>query len=209
MIIQKIFEDESIIVCIKPSGINSEGGSGSNITELLQCTVKPLVVHRLDREVAGLMVLAKTKNAAAALSQQIQDGRFKKEYLSVVEGVVEEKGEFCDLLFHDRQKNKTYVVKKERKGVKSALLEFERLSVTVLDGMLLSKVRIKLHTGRTHQIRVQFGSRKHPVFGDRKYGSHFKGEFALFSCFLSLDHPVTKERLEFSVLPPEVAPWDL
>ncbi|MBE6798662.1 MAG: RluA family pseudouridine synthase [Ruminococcaceae bacterium] len=207
MTIEKVFEDEHIIVIIKPSGVSSEGGKGENITDLLELDEKPLVVHRLDKEVSGLMVLAKNQKAAALLSGQIQNGEFKKEYLAVVEGEVEERGSLSDLLFHDRQRNKTFVVKKERKGVKEADLDFERLSVSEFEGTPLSKVRIRLHTGRTHQIRVQFGSRKHPVFGDRKYGSSFKGEFCLFSCFLSFNHPLTCEKLCFEARPADIVPW--
>lgn len=207
MEIEKIFEDEHIIVCLKPHGVSSEGGSSDNVPELLGTDVKPLVVHRLDKEVSGLMVLAKHQKAAASLSSQIQSGEFKKEYLAVLEGEVEEQGSLCDLLFHDRQKNKTYVVKKERKGVKKASLDFHRLSVSAVEDTSISKVRIKLHTGRTHQIRVQFGSRRHPVFGDRKYGSKFKGEFCLFSCKLSFKHPVTGESLCFEAQPCDTVPW--
>ena len=209
MTVKKVFEDEHIVVIIKPQGVNSEAGSGNNVPDLLNKERKPLVVHRLDKEVSGLMVLAKNQAAAAGLSAQIQNGEFKKEYLAVVEGEVEEQGSLSDLLFHDRQKNKTFVVKKERKGVKAAELEFTRLDSFEFQGEVLSKVRIKLHTGRTHQIRVQFGSRRHPVFGDRKYGSKFKGEFALFSCHLSFKHPKTGERIAFDAEPLDVIPWNL
>jgi 23S rRNA pseudouridine1911/1915/1917 synthase len=209
MTVTKIFDDEHIVVILKPSGVSSEGGKGECVADLLELEEKPLVVHRLDKEVSGLMVLAKTQAAAANLSAQIQNGEFKKEYLAVVEGEVVEQGSLSDLLFHDRQKNKTFVVKKERKGVKKASLDFLRLSMLDFEGTPLSKVRIKLHTGRTHQIRVQFGSRRHPVFGDRKYGSKFKGEFALFSCRLSFKHSKTGERMTFDAEPADVIPWNL
>lgn len=208
-LINIIYEDEQIAVIIKPPGVNSEGGNGKNVAELLKSNFESFIVHRLDREVSGLMVVAKNELSASILSKQIQDGTFKKEYLSVVAGEIEEEGTFADLLFHDRTKNKTYVVKRERKGVKKAILNFKRLGFTEYNGKILSKVRISLKTGRTHQIRVQFGSRKHSVFGDRKYGSEYTGNFALFSAYLSFRHPKTQKKLEFSAEPCDDVPWNL
>lgn len=207
--IKKVYEDSEIIVIVKPFGINSEGGNSCNAADLLNDGGKPFIVHRLDREVGGLMVLAKSAESAAKLSKQIQDGNFKKEYLAVVEGELKEAEELIDLLFHDRLKNKTYVVKSARKGVKKAVLSYRLLSLAELDGKPVSKVRVKLQTGRTHQIRVQFASRKHPVLGDRKYGSKFNTSFALFSAYLSFKHPKTGAHLDFSELPPDTEPWNL
>ena len=208
--IKRIFEDEYIVVCIKPAGVQSEDGKQPGMPSLLSKNGEKLyVVHRLDKEVGGLMVFAKSKSVAASFSAQIQSGDFKKEYLSVVEGEIEENGRYEDLLFHDRNRNKTYVVNRERKGVKKAVLGFKRLSTVCHNGTHLSLVRIKLETGRTHQIRVQFGSRKHPVFGDRKYGSKDTGCFALFSCFISFIHPINNKNLEFEFRPLELYPWNL
>lgn len=208
--IQQVFEDEYIVVCIKPAGVQSEDGKQPGMPSLLSKNGEKLyVVHRLDKEVGGLMVFAKSRSVAASLSAQIQSGNFKKEYLSVVEGEIEESCRYEDLLFHDRNCNKTYVVNRERKGVKKAVLGFKRLSTVCHNGTHFSLVRIKLETGRTHQIRVQFGSRKHPVFGDRKYGSKDIGCFALFSCFISFIHPINNKNLEFEFRPLKLYPWNL
>ncbi len=195
-------------VCIKPSGVTSEDGDKCGMPTLLSKTgAKPFVVHRLDREVSGVMVFANTVKAAAELSRQITDKTFKKEYLAVIEGEVSEKGDLEDLLYHDRIKNKTYTVKRERKGVKRAKLEFERLATAHSEHGVLSLVKIKLYTGRTHQIRVQFGSRKHPVFGDRKYGSVTGGEVALFSHAIGFNY--NKKEQIFTALPNDSYPWTL
>lgn len=209
--IKRIFEDEAIIVCIKPNGVASEDGKASGMPTMLSkgCGNKPFVVHRLDKEVGGLMVFAKTKVAAADLSVQMQSGLFSKEYLAVVEGEIETTSRYEDLLFHDRGRNKTYVVKRERKGVKDASLGFTREGLAFYNGEKLSLVRIKLETGRTHQIRTQFAFRKHPVFGDRKYGSHGVGQFALFSAHLSFKHPLSGEQLSFSEKPEDAFPWSI
>ena len=155
-----LFEDKNIIVCVKPVGMDSEhdvpGALGGEI----------YTVHRLDQNVGGVMVYARTKAAAAALSKAIQDGAMVKEYVALVHGTPPESGDWTDLLFKDSGKNKVFVVKKERKGVKKARLEFTRL--TEADPAL---VHIRLHTGRSHQIRVQFASRGFPLVGDHKYGA--------------------------------------
>lgn len=200
-----VYENESFIVLLKPIGcLSSDGPNG--VAELVRAAkndpeLKLHLVHRLDREVGGLMVLAKTGECAAELSRCIVENRFDKEYLAVISGIPEDaKGEFRDLLFHDREKNRTYVVKRLRKGVKEAALEYEVLqSVTGF-----SLVKIHLLTGRTHQIRVQFASRKLPLIGDRKYGSTVKAEtIALWSHKLSFGND------KFSSFPPEAWPWTL
>lgn len=208
--IKRIYEDEDIIVINKPGGVTSEDGKTPGLPSLLAENGKrPFVVHRLDREVGGLMVLAKKESAAARLSSQLQSGGFGKEYLAVVEGETESMGRYEDLLFHDRNRNKTYVVDRERAGVKKAVLSYARLSTADLDGMTLSLVKVKLETGRTHQIRVQFATRRHPIFGDRRYGSKCTGNFALFSSKLSFIHPVSGEVLRFSAEPEKTEPWSL
>ena len=202
-----IFEDNDIIVCIKPVGILSQkDASGKvNMIDLLEnlcdCEVYPL--HRLDREVGGIMVFAKTKYAAAKLSADITNHNFKKEYIAYVHSKPKtQTGEMRDFLFKDSSKNKSYVVRCERKGVKMALLEYTLLETFEIEGEIYSKVRVLLHTGRTHQIRVQFASRKMPLAGDRKYGARdsFK-QIGLWSYKITFTHPTNKEKLEFCAKP--------
>lgn len=197
-----VYLDKDICVCVKPRGVLSEG-EGQNCLPLLlreelatrgiEATVYP--VHRLDKETQGFMVYALNAKGAAHLSRQIQEGGFQKEYIAELCGVPErETDELCDLLFFDRRRGRSYVVDRERKGVKSARLSYRLLSS---DGEY-STVRVKLYTGRTHQIRVQFASRGMPLRGDRRYGAPSdSGEFSLRACYLSFIHPTTKERLVF------------
>ncbi len=195
-----IFEDKHIIVCQKERGILSQEGSGKDnmphrLKELTGGEI--YVVHRLDREVGGLMVFAKTQKAAAGLSKQVTDRTMKKEYLAVVHGESSE-GIMEDLLFFDKSKNKSFIAKKERKGVKRALLEYRTLEFRAESSL----VRIELHTGRTHQIRVQFASRKMPLYGDRRYGAKDDSKtIALWSCSLSFLHPEIDEQMSFELLP--------
>ncbi len=170
-----LFKDKHIVVCIKPVGMDSE----HEVPAALGGEIHP--VHRLDKNVGGIMVYARTKAAAAALSKAIQDDSMIKEYVAMVHGKPPEQGDWTDLLFKDSNKNKVFVVKKERKGVKKARLEFIRL--TESDPAL---VRIRLHTGRSHQIRVQFSSRGYPLVGDHKYGARDESPAPmLFSCRLT------------------------
>ncbi len=207
------FEDENIIVCVKPAGILSQfSEKDENMISVLNgyfeksgkaCQAYP--VHRLDRETSGLIVYAKNSRAAAKLSEQIAKNEIKKRYFAVIKGTPEEKsGVLKDLLFRDKQKNKSYVVKRKRGGVKEASLEYEVIAES--DGMSL--VDILLHTGRTHQIRVQFSSRKMPLYGDGRYGGG-GGNLALFAHSLEFKHPVTGEKMCFTALPDaEEFPWN-
>lgn len=206
--LQIIFENELYIVLIKPKGVLSEEGSGKSVASLL-VRDELYTVHRLDKDVSGVMVYAKTKAAAANLSAQMQNGKFKKEYFTVVEGKPLESERLVDLLFHDKSKNKTYVVKRQRKGVKEAILTYERLDSKTTDNGELSLLKVKLETGRTHQIRVQFASRGFPLFGDRKYGSKAIGNIALFSCKISFICPAKNERVTFETNPQNDIPWNL
>ena len=174
-----IYSDRELAVIIKPVGMDSEHQVPAAITEKLGGEIFP--IHRLDLNVGGVMVFARTKQAAAQLSKLVQEGDLVKEYQALVHGVPPAGETWQDFLFKDSRKNKVFVVKKERKGVKKASLEFTRL--TDADPSL---VHIRLHTGRSHQIRVQFASRGFPLVGDHKYGSRDEHkEPALFSCRIS------------------------
>jgi len=177
--VELIYSDKHIAVCVKPVGLDSEHELPRLLAERLGGDIFP--VHRLDLNVGGLMVYARTKAAAARLSQAIAEGQMVKEYVALVHGAVPESGDWEDLLFKDSRKNKVFVVQKERKGVKKARLEFVHLG-----GGL---VRIRLHTGRSHQIRVQFASRGFPLLGDHKYGARDSEKAPrLFSCCLRFPH---------------------
>lgn len=198
-----LFEDESIIVCIKERGLLSQsdsGGADSMISLLsAHCCSEVYPLHRLDKEVGGVMVYAKNKKSAAALSRDIAEHKFVKEYIALVHGKPEsDSGEMRDLLFKDSRKNKSFVVKRQRKGVKEALLDYSLLET---DGDF-SAVLVRLHTGRTHQIRVQFASRKMPLAGDKKYGAKDESKnICLWSYRITFNHPVTGEKLSFSEPP--------
>ena len=203
-----LFEDKEIVVCLKPAGVLSQQGEGENMPDLLSEGGKREIfpVHRLDRETGGIMVFAKTSRAAAELSKQITENKLKKRYFAVIKGCPDEKsGVLEDLLYRDKQKNKTFIVKRMRKGVRDAKLEY-----TVRDEKEgLSLISVLLHTGRTHQIRVQFSGRKMPLYGDGRYGGG-GGELALFACGLSFEHPASGEKMKFSALPDrEKYPWSL
>lgn len=202
--IKILYEDNELVVCVKQAGLVSEAGAKNSLPDMLasqlseQGRTTPLfAVHRLDREAGGVMVYAKTAACAAHLSRQMTEGGFNKRYMAVLCGVPEAReGTLEDLLYHDRQKNKTYVVKRQRRGVKSA-----RLSYSVLDEMTgRSLVDVKLYTGRTHQIRVQFASRRLPLLGDAKYGGDKQATVALWSYKLSFLHP-SGEAVSFMDLP--------
>ena len=164
-------------------------------------------VHRLDQPAGGVMVYARTKPAAARLSAAVQTEAFGKEYLAVLDGWPEAREDaLCDLLFFDRQKKKSYVVKRARAGVKQARLSY-RVLETAQERAL---ARVKLDTGRTHQIRVQFSSRGWPLTGDGKYGSREnRCTLALWSAELRFPHPVHGEEMRFAARPPETYPWTL
>ena len=188
-----LYSDKHIAVCVKPVGLDSEQEVPAALKQILGGEIFP--IHRLDQNVGGVMVYARTKFAAAKLSQAVQEGTMVKEYVAMVHGTPPESGDWTDLLFKDSSKNKVFVVKKERRGVKKARLEFERLR----EGNE-SLVRIRLHTGRSHQIRVQFSSRGFPLVGDHKYGSRDeKTAPMLFSCCVSF--PWNGETKRFEALP--------
>lgn len=206
-----IYQDKHILVCTKPAGVLSTDEPGG-MPDLIRAGLgnkKACVrtVHRLDRVVSGLMVFARTPEAASELSRQMREHEFDKYYLAVVHGEPEaDKGTFTDLLLRSKPERKTYVVHQMEKGVQEAILDYEVLGKA--EG--LSLVKIHLRTGRTHQIRAQFSSRGLPLVGDRKYSTLEDGcDIALWSCHLSFRHPKSGRAVEYSCPPPEKWPWNL
>ena len=193
-------ETDSFIVCIKPEGVVSQGTQGDMVSLLKESTGREIYpVHRLDRETAGVMVFAFTPAAAADFSARIARGEIKKRYYAVTKSGLEPRsGEMTDLLFRDKTKNKTYVVKRERKGVRQAKLEYSLVSEK--DGYALWD--ILLHTGRTHQIRAQFSSRGYPLAGDRRYGGEKAEGLGLFAYSLEFINPDTGEKEVYTHNPP-------
>ncbi len=177
-----LYTDKDMVVCIKPTGFDSEQEVPQQLKQALGGEIYTL--HRLDKNVGGVMVYARSKEAAAALSRSIQNGEMVKEYVALVHGCPPELGDWTDFLFKDSRKNKVFVVKRQRNGVKTARLEFTRLTDT--DPAL---VRIRLHTGRSHQIRVQFAGRGYPLVGDHKYGARDSVTAPmLYSCCLTFPY---------------------
>ena len=185
-----LYSDKNIAVIVKPVGLDSEHDVPAALAEQLGGEFYP--IHRLDQNVGGVMVYARTKFAAAQLSKAVQEGTMVKEYVATVHGTPPEAGDWEDLLWKDSAKNKVFVVKRQRGGVKKARLEYRRLR----EGET-SLVRIRLHTGRSHQIRVQFSSRGFPLVGDHKYGSRDEATAPmLFSCCLTFPYKGRPQRFE-------------
>lgn len=203
-----VYIDQSVIVCVKPAGVLSTDEPGG-LPELVRQALGDekadvRTVHRLDRAVSGLMLLARGAKAASELSRQIRDGEFGKEYLAVVHGQTEDAATLCDLLLRNKARKMTFVVTEPEKGVQEAKLDYKTLERR--DG--LSKVKIHLHTGRTHQIRVQFSSRGFPLVGERKYCEPMdECPLALWSHMIAFTHPATGERMCFEKEPPAIWPW--
>ncbi len=206
-----IFEDEDVLVINKPAGVlseNSQKGEQGILSYLENGRENVYLIHRLDREVGGVMVFAKNKKSAAVLSGAVSRGELQKIYLAVTDGVPQKDADvYKDLLFKDSKKNRSFVVNRMRKGVREASLEYSVLEKNDKNAL----VRVLLHTGRTHQIRVQFSSRKTPLTGDGRYGSKERGcTIALHSHKISFAHPKTGETVEFTALPDfSVYPWSL
>ena len=202
-----LYCDDDIVVCVKPPRVLSTDEPGG-LPELLRNqlgTEDFRTVHRLDRVVSGLMVVARNAKAASDISRQIREDAFEKEYLAVIHGApAQESGRLEDLLLRDKARKMTLVTKEMAKGVQPAALRYRVISCQ--NGM--SRVRIQLETGRTHQIRVQFASRNLPLVGERKYAVlDDPCEIALWSFRLSFTHPTTGEKMEFTKQPPESYPW--
>ena len=204
-----LYMDPDIVVCIKPPRVLSTdepGGLPSLVREALGDPNADIrTVHRLDRVVSGVMVLARNAKTASELSRQIREDIFEKEYLAVVHGIPEkDNGTLTDLLYRDKARRMTMVAQEPAKGVQEAILDYSTMNTA--NGF--SRVRIQLRTGRTHQIRVQFSSRGMPLVGERKYATlEDPCEIALWSHSIGFLHPKTGEWLQFIKEPPDVYPW--
>ena len=205
-----LYSDNFIAVCVKPAGVLSTDEPGGAPGLLRFALGGPgasvFTVHRLDRVVGGLLLLARTKDAASALGKQVMDGRFRKAYLAAVHGTPEQPaGTFIDLLRRDRRECKTYIADAPGKDAREAISDYALLA-TAGDTSLL---RITLRTGRTHQIRAQFAAHGLPLVGDRKYGTLTDGEtpIALWSHSIAFFHPDTGASMDFTLPPPAVWPW--
>lgn len=216
-----LYEDKYLIVCEKPVGVESQkSSSGKTDMPTLLSQYRSErgedtyigVVHRLDTATGGAMIYSKREDMTGKLSALVQSGDYKKVYLAVVHGEPEEAcGEMRDLLYHDKMRNKSFVCDKKRSGVKEAILNYRTLeSMETEGGERVSLIEVELITGRTHQIRVQFASRKMPLVGDGKYGSRDnKATCALWSHRVRFTHPVTKKVIECESLPNGGYPWDM
>ena len=192
---QIIMERPEWVICVKPAGMESEKEAPEHLKGLCGGSFFP--VHRLDRQVAGLMVFARSRDAAAKLSRLISEGRMEKEYVALCHGTLPPDGRLEDLLWKDSAKNRVYVVRRLRAGVRKASLTFRLLCRPGPDASL---IRIRLETGRSHQIRVQFASRGCPLWGDHQYGARDPEKMPLlFSCLLSF--PWEGETIRMEVLP--------
>ena len=216
-----LYEDNHIIVVEKKPNIPSQGDKSGSIDMLTMVkeyikekynkpgNVYVGLVHRLDRPVGGVMVFAKTSKAASRLSNQIREKTVKKTYLAVVDGKFEkenEKGILEDYLYKDERNNISKVVKKEKKGAKYTKLDYEVLGYK--EDKDLSLVKVNLHTGRHHQIRLQMANSGHSIFGDQKYGTRGKlKQIALWAYKLEIEHPTTKERMVFEKYPGANGTW--
>lgn len=216
-----IYEDNHIIVVEKPVNIPSQGDKTGDIDMLT--IIKEYIkekynkpgdvylglIHRLDRPVGGVMVFAKTSKAAARLSEQVRVKQFKKKYLVIVDGKMEnEKGTLEDFLLKNEKLNISKVVKEGTKNSKLAILDYEVLKYD--EEINLSVLKINLHTGRHHQIRVQLANSGHSIYGDQKYGTRGNGkQIALWAYELSILHPITKKEMTFCVLPEYIGSWKI
>ena len=211
MKIPVLYHDNYLIVCDKPVGIFSESpGLPDQIAEQYSIPVWP--VHRLDRDTGGVIILARSPEICSMIQKQFLQHTVRKEYLAVISGSLSEpSGKYVDLLFHDKTKNKSFIVSRRKAGVKEAQCEWKQICSVFCGDDEISLVRVLLHTGRTHQIRVQFGSRSHPIVGDGRYGSRIKADApALWSYRISFPHPCIRDcNVCVSSVPPSVFPWNI
>ena len=206
-----LYRDPSVIICEKPVGVSSESpGMPELVASLIGQTVWP--VHRLDQGTGGVIVLALSRDSCSSMQALFQHSAVQKEYLAVVSGCPgTQSGSWTDLLWHDRAKNKSFVVNRSRSGVKEGSCDWTVLETVTHDHHTFSLVRIRLHTGRTHQIRIQFGSRGFPLVGDRKYGSRIPSDtVALWSAAVRFCSPQHQNGVVSAVsTPPPVFPWNM
>ena len=210
--IQIILKRENFLVCVKPAGIISESAGLPALLSKQENIPVLFPVHRLDKGTGGLMILAVNPSVCALLSEFFAAQQVQKTYLAVVcAEQMPGSGFFEDLLFHDKSRNKSYVVRSLRKGVKKASCTWTLLNSVKTDGTSFHLVRVLLHTGRTHQIRVQFSSRGMPLVGDIRYGSKIRTDFpALWASGLSFPDPENPcKQLSFQAPPPPEWPWSL
>ena len=219
--VKVIYEDNHLLVVEKPVNILSQGDdtNDKDMVNLLKQYVKEKynkpgnvyigLVHRLDRPVGGAMVFAKTSKAASRLSEQVRNKTFKKTYRAVIHGTMNKESDTLkDYLYKNKKTNMVSVVNKNHKDAKNAELSYETLE----HKNNFSLVEIDLKTGRPHQIRVQFASRRHPLFGDQRYGQNVNKvgqQISLWSYKIEIEHPTTKEKMEFICEPPKEYPWNL
>ena len=209
MDLQLLYHDDSLVICEKPVGVSSESpGMPDLLRKQLGYPVFP--VHRLDRMTGGVFLLARSSKVSAELQQLFLKNRVIKEYLAIICGVPEtDSGLFSDLIYHDQRTNKSFIADKMRKGVKKACCEWTALQTVNLPESTITLVRVRLHTGRTHQVRIQFASRKMPLVGDRRYGSRINATApALWSVRICFPHPLSAEKMiDVSSFPPSIFPW--
>lgn len=213
-----LYEDKSLVVCVKPVGVLSapESGKRRDMPTLLKKQTRAYridIIHRLDQPVGGVMVYSKSSKATPGLYKQMAGHRIVKEYLAVVSGVpAQPSGVWEDWLLKDSARCKSRVVAPNTRGAKDASLSYRVLATVQQNGVPLSLVKVRLHTGRTHQIRVQFSSRRLPLLGDEKYGGlsaeGLKG-LGLWSYHLAFRHPLTGATVDNACPPPETYPWNL
>ncbi|MGN1299422.1 MAG: RluA family pseudouridine synthase [Candidatus Scatovivens sp.] len=216
-----IYEDNHIIVVEKPVNIPSQADKTGD-ADMLSMVKKYIkekynkpgevylgLVHRLDRPTGGVMIFAKTSKAASRLSQQVRDKEFIKKYLCIVDGKMEKNEDTLkDYLYKNEKNNMSRIAKQKEKNAKEAILDYKVIKYN--EQTNLSVVEVILHTGRHHQIRVQFSSRNHSLYGDQKYGTRGKGkQLALWAYYLSILHPITKERMEFKIYPEKIGSWKI
>ena len=209
-----LYEDKFLVIAVKPVGVLSEDTADAVcMPQLLRQHYRAqgqpdfiATVHRLDKVVGGVMLFSRRKEITGKLTALVSQHRITKEYLAVLRGHPEKPADtLTDLLFRDSRTNKSFVVDRMRKGVREATLDYRELGQTAE----FSLVRVKLHTGRTHQIRVQFSHRKLPLLGDIRYGSKADCSTALWSYHLAFTHPVTGKPVDVTCPPPDAYPWTL
>ena len=210
-----LYEDKHLIIVLKkPGELSEHSNTAPSLPERIQNELSlpeiPHPVHRLDREVGGIMLLAKSPEAMAACSRLVNNNLLKKEYLAITEGTLScSRGEMKDLLFKQSSINKTFIVDRMRKGVKEAILSYQVLAKASLDTGCLSLVSVVPHTGRTHQIRVQFASRGVPLVGDRKYGAKIRSPIGLMCYSLSFPHPYLNKQIYLTAPRPKDIPFSI